>query len=85
MGRMARLRPDFISCTWGAGGSTQERTLEVCTTAQSMYGLETVMHLTCTNMEKATIDLALQVRIACPTTSKHNLLKGSSFFVGANV
>ncbi|KAI9321335.1 methylenetetrahydrofolate reductase-domain-containing protein [Dichotomocladium elegans] len=60
MARMARLGPDFIACTWGAGGSTQQRTLEVCTTAQSMHGLETLMHLTCTNLEKSKIDCALQ-------------------------
>ncbi|KAI9497312.1 methylenetetrahydrofolate reductase-domain-containing protein [Zychaea mexicana] len=60
MGRMARCEPDFISCTWGAGGSTQGRTLEVCSTAQSVYGLETLMHLTCTNMGKDKIDRALK-------------------------
>lgn len=58
---MARLEPTFISCTWGAGGSTSEKTLDICTTAQSVYGLETVMHLTCTNMEKETLDKALKV------------------------
>lgn len=60
LGRMAQLEPDFISCTWGAGGSTHDRTLELCTTAQSLYGLDTLMHLTCTNMEKAKIDEALE-------------------------
>ncbi|KAI7849817.1 methylenetetrahydrofolate reductase-domain-containing protein [Circinella umbellata] len=60
MGRMARFEPDFIACTWGAGGSTQERTLEVCSTAQSVYGFETLMHLTCTNMGKDKIDRALE-------------------------
>ncbi|KAI8144096.1 methylenetetrahydrofolate reductase-domain-containing protein [Fennellomyces sp. T-0311] len=60
MGRMARLEPDFIACTWGAGGSTSDRTLEVCSTAQSVHGLETLMHLTCTNMEKEKIDRALK-------------------------
>lgn len=57
---MAQLEPEFISCTWGAGGSTHERTLELCSTAQSLYGLDTLMHLTCTNMEKAKIDEALE-------------------------
>ncbi|CDH48474.1 methylenetetrahydrofolate reductase [Lichtheimia corymbifera JMRC:FSU:9682] len=60
MGRMATLEPYFVACTWGAGGSTQQRTLEVCSTAQSVYGLETLMHLTCTNMEKEKIDRALE-------------------------
>lgn len=56
---MSQLNPEFISCTWGAGGSTHDRTLELCSTAQHMYGLDTLMHLTCTNMEKDKIDLAL--------------------------
>ncbi|KAI7869316.1 methylenetetrahydrofolate reductase-domain-containing protein [Spinellus fusiger] len=58
--RMAPLDPLFVSCTWGAGGSTEERTLEICSTAQTMNGLETLMHLTCTNMEREKIDEALQ-------------------------
>lgn len=57
---MSQLQPEFISCTWGAGGSTHDRTLELCSTAQSLYGLDTLMHLTCTNMEKAKIDIALK-------------------------
>ena len=61
MGRMARFEPDFIACTWGAGGSTQDRTLEVCSTAQTVHGFETLMHLTCTNMGKDKIDRALKV------------------------
>ncbi|CAM0140568.1 methylenetetrahydrofolate reductase 1 [Umbelopsis sp. WA50703] len=60
MGRMAQTQPAFISCTWGAGGSTSDRTIELCATAQSTYGLETLMHLTCTNMGKDKVDLALK-------------------------
>ncbi|KAI8974744.1 methylenetetrahydrofolate reductase-domain-containing protein [Pilobolus umbonatus] len=59
LGRMAQWHPEFVSCTWGAGGSTSTRTLDFCSSAQS-YGLNTVMHLTCTNMEKSTIDQALK-------------------------
>ncbi|KAI9022271.1 methylenetetrahydrofolate reductase-domain-containing protein [Phycomyces nitens] len=58
--RMAKLNPDFVSCTWGAGGSTQDRSIEFCSTVQSVYGLDTLMHLTCTNMEKEKIDKALE-------------------------
>ncbi|KAI8882467.1 methylenetetrahydrofolate reduct [Backusella circina FSU 941] len=60
LGRMTQLEPDFMSCTWGAGGSTHERSLELCTTAESMYGLTTLMHLTCTNMEREKLDEALE-------------------------
>ncbi|KAJ2708825.1 methylenetetrahydrofolate reductase 1, partial [Coemansia spiralis] len=57
--RMARLEPLFVAVTWGAGGSTAQRTLEVCSACQGVFGLETVMHLTCTNMDHAMIDQAL--------------------------
>ncbi|KAI8371619.1 methylenetetrahydrofolate reductase-domain-containing protein [Radiomyces spectabilis] len=58
--RMAQMKPAFVSCTWGAGGSTQSKTLELCTMAQNVYGVETLLHLTCTNMEKEQIDHALK-------------------------
>ncbi|KAG5457090.1 MAG: methylenetetrahydrofolate reductase, partial [Olpidium bornovanus] len=66
--RMYMLGPEFIDITWGAGGSTSQLTLEICATAQSVYGLETCMQylavancsLTCTNMHKDMIDRALK-------------------------
>lgn len=39
-----------------------ERSLELAGLTQSEHGLETIMHLTCTNMEKGTVDIALRVR-----------------------
>jgi methylenetetrahydrofolate reductase (NADPH) len=57
---MYTLGPEFIDVTWGAGGTTSELTMEICSTAQNVYGLETCMHLTCTNMPKEKIDLALK-------------------------
>lgn len=61
LSRMAKLKPTFISFTWGAGGSTFDRTIEMCATGQGAYGLETLMHLTCTNMGKDKVDIALRV------------------------
>ncbi|KAH9958319.1 methylenetetrahydrofolate reduct [Russula dissimulans] len=58
--RLADLRPLAINITWGAGGSTKERTLELATLTQRDYGIDTVMHLTCTNMEKGSVDAALR-------------------------
>jgi len=60
---MYQLGPEFIDVTWGAGGTTSEVTLEICATAQAVYGLETCMHLTCTNMPREKIDNALKVYI----------------------
>ncbi|GJE87071.1 methylenetetrahydrofolate reductase [Phanerochaete sordida] len=58
--RLAALGPLAVSITWGAGGSTRERSLELAGLTQQEYGLDTVMHLTCTNMEKGSIDEALK-------------------------
>jgi methylenetetrahydrofolate reductase (NADPH) len=60
MDRMYSLGPEFVDVTWNAGGTSSDVTIEVCTTAQAVYGLETCMHLTCTNMPRAKIDIALK-------------------------
>jgi methylenetetrahydrofolate reductase (NADPH) len=39
--------PDFFTCTYGAGGSTQDRTLEVAARVKSQFGLPVASHLTC--------------------------------------
>ncbi|KAI0042689.1 methylenetetrahydrofolate reduct [Auriscalpium vulgare] len=58
--RLAELKPLAISVTWGAGGSTKERTLELAALTQKEYEIDTIMHLTCTNMEKGMVDEALR-------------------------
>ncbi|EDK37403.2 hypothetical protein PGUG_01501 [Meyerozyma guilliermondii ATCC 6260] len=58
--RMSALNPLFITVTWGAGGSTSEKSLDLAITCQKELGLTTVLHLTCTNTNKDIIDNALQ-------------------------
>lgn len=60
MDRMHGFGPAFIDITWGAGGRLSHLTCEMVKVAQSVYGLETCMHLTCTDMEKSKIDEALK-------------------------
>jgi len=45
--RLNQLKPLFASVTYGAGGSTQEATLEIVSRMQQQHGLETMAHLTC--------------------------------------
>lgn len=59
MDRMHGLGPSFIDITWGAGGRLSDLTCEMVNVAQSVYGLETCMHLTCTDMPQEKIDQAL--------------------------
>jgi len=47
------LDPAFVSVTYGAGGSTRDKTLEVVDTIGSDYGLEAMAHFTCV---AATVD-----------------------------
>lgn len=60
MDRMHDLGPAFIDVTWGAGGTSSDLTCEMVGVAQGIYGLETCMHLTCTDMEVEKIDKALE-------------------------
>ena len=39
--------PDFVSVTYGAGGSTREKTLDWTLRIKDHYGLNVMMHLTC--------------------------------------
>lgn len=54
------LRPLFVTVTWGAGGSTATKSLELAEICQRQLGLTTCLHLTCTNMNRSLIDDALE-------------------------
>jgi methylenetetrahydrofolate reductase (NADPH) len=41
------LNPDFVSVTWGAGGSTRRKTVEIVIKIQQEIGLTTMAHLSC--------------------------------------
>lgn len=41
------FRPDFVTCTYGAGGSTRSKTLDIVTEVKRRYGLPVASHLTC--------------------------------------
>jgi methylenetetrahydrofolate reductase (NADPH) len=44
---LAPLQPGFVSVTYGAGGSTRDRTVELVTRIKRESGIETMAHLTC--------------------------------------
>jgi methylenetetrahydrofolate reductase (NADPH) len=45
--RLAPYAPAFISCTYGAGGTTRTRTIDWCATIQTRFGLTATAHFTC--------------------------------------
>ncbi|CAI0541021.1 unnamed protein product [Linum tenue] len=59
MDRMVAYNPTFCDITWGAGGSTADVTLNIANRMQNSICVETMMHLTCTNMPVEKIDHAL--------------------------
>ncbi|WP_141327638.1 methylenetetrahydrofolate reductase [NAD(P)H] [Myxococcus sp. AB025B] len=44
---LAPLEPGFVSVTYGAGGSTRDRTLELVSRIKQQTGIEAMAHLTC--------------------------------------
>ena len=53
------LSPSFVSVTYGAGGSTRERTIRVTEEIGQRAGLDTVAHLTCVGSTQAEISEVL--------------------------
>ena len=52
---LMQLRPDFCSVTYGAGGSTRDKTLTIVDRIQRQHGLTAMAHLTCVNATKEEI------------------------------
>ena len=44
---LRRMNPDFVSVTYGAGGTTRERTAQVSALLKSEFGFTVMPHLTC--------------------------------------
>ena len=54
------LNPDYISVTYGAGGSNRDNTLEVASKIKNDYNIEALAHLTCINSKKSDVDSMLE-------------------------
>lgn len=57
---LASLAPDFISVTYGAGGSSRENTVEIVSAIQTKYNIPGLAHLTCISNTAAEMDELLQ-------------------------
>jgi len=53
--RLRELAPSFVSVTYGAGGSTREKTIELVTLIKRDYGIEAMAHLTCVGHDRTEI------------------------------
>ncbi len=52
----AKLHPDFISCTYGAGGSRAGKTIEIASFIQNELGIDAIAHITCVGFTKADLE-----------------------------
>lgn len=58
--RLAPLKPEFVSVTYGAGGSTRERTLHTVRRILKETDLTPAAHLTSVNASRAEVDAVIQ-------------------------
>ena len=49
---LAAFEPDLITCTYGAGGSTRDKTLAIVGRVQEEFGISVAAHLTCVGSNK---------------------------------
>jgi methylenetetrahydrofolate reductase (NADPH) len=52
---IAKLKPSFMSVTYGAGGGTSKYTLDIARNIKSLYGVPTLAHLTCVSSTRETV------------------------------
>lgn len=84
---LRELDPSFVSVTYGAGGSTRERTIELVSRLKRETGIEAMAHVTCVGSDRDELRAVLE-RIS--GAGVHNVLalrgdppKGQSQFVTA--
>ena len=52
---IAKLKPAFMSVTYGAGGGTSKYTLDIAKNINKLYGVPTLAHLTCVSSTRETV------------------------------
>ena len=62
---IAKLKPSFMSVTYGAGGGTSQYTLDIAKNIKELYGVPTVAHLTCVSSTRETVkDMIARIKAA---------------------
>lgn len=57
---LEKYHPDYVSVTYGAGGSTRERTLDIVNTIKTKYSYEVMPHFTCVGHSRKEIEDIVQ-------------------------
>jgi methylenetetrahydrofolate reductase (NADPH) len=85
VGQLIKLDPSFVTVTYGAGGSNQERTFSLVDYLQNKIGLNTMAHYTCVGAGKDKISKDMEylqnIRIENLMLLRGDPPKGSTEFV----
>ncbi|OPJ59335.1 methylenetetrahydrofolate reductase [NAD(P)H] [Clostridium oryzae] len=91
------LKPDFISVTYGAGGSTRDKTIEIASIIKNKYYIESLAHLTCialtedrlkaflNEVNRNNINNIMALRGDLPADTSENLLNFSSYHYASDL
>lgn len=58
--KIAELKPDFMSVTYGAGGGTSDYTVKIASTIKEEYGVIPLAHLTCVSSTREKVHHVLE-------------------------
>ncbi len=65
--QLVALKPAFVSITYGAGGSTRDKTIEIVSQIRDRFGIEAMPHFTCVGSTvdelRQTLDLMAEVGV----------------------
>ncbi|MCU1326613.1 MAG: Methylenetetrahydrofolate reductase [Bryobacterales bacterium] len=59
IGELRGLHPTFVSVTWGAGGSTRDKTIDIVSRIKRDTGIEAMAHLTCVGSSREDLSAIL--------------------------
>lgn len=94
---MSQLNPDFISCTYGAGGSRAGKTIEITSFIRSKLQIDAIAHITCvgftredlerncTALEAAGVNRVLALRGDRPQTMTDEQFNNREFHYAADL
>lgn len=59
IGELKELNPDFISVTYGAMGSSKDKTVEIASKIKNDFNIESIAHLTCVTSSRRELETTL--------------------------
>jgi len=60
IGELKQLNPDFISVTYGAMGSSKDKTVEIASKIRNEFDIESIAHLTCVTSSRKELETTLK-------------------------